>query len=120
VSLAHVIEAVRLVTAAPSPWHWSSAWWQGGEVLERYDVVPHRDECPAGQHRLIAAGRGGSVARCAICGLRKAFVRLDALPRCSAMVKGRGFPMSKMRQCKSRAWAPGAKVCWTHLRQAEP
>jgi hypothetical protein len=112
VTRAHAIEALLLVTAGGV--RWSSAWWQGGEVLERYDVTPHRDECPAGRHRFIAVGRGKSVARCAICGLRKPFVPLDARPLCATMVKECGV----RRQCKTRA-APGYKLCWTHLHRRE-
>lgn len=112
------IEALRRVTdGGPC---WSSAWWQDGEVIERQDVTRQQNECRPGEHRFLAssraAGYGYRMARCTICGARVRFLPLDAPPRCAAMVKPRGFPMSAMRQCRQLAQSPDGKHCWTHFR----
>ena len=111
---ARAIEALQLVTIGGL--RWSSAWWEEGTVQERYDETVHRDECRPGEHRFVAAGPRSNVARCSICGERTRFERLDAPPRCTAMVKPRGFPMAAMRQCRGHAWSPDGKRCWTHFR----
>lgn len=112
---AAVIEAITLIQR-PRPVEWSSAWWEEGTIQERSDVTFHWDPCRPREHRFIARGRS-NVARCAICGERTHFKRLDEPPQCSEMVKERGLPV--LRRCKGLAWAPGAKHCWKHFRNAQ-